>query len=737
MSEVAPLDSDASKSQDAGERQRLMRDAIANNLSVPVSAIVGILLVPVMLKALGQNDYGLWIVVTSISGIVAAVDFGLYWSVARVVAADPMGKESDTSDFVRSAANVFLLVGIVGCVMLGGVGFLMRDRLQLPAVEHETAILVFWLVGGALCADRISAFGSAVLNGLRRFELINIITAVASVTWALGVVALLINGGSILAVAGFNLAVAVLKGGGTLWIVTRRVPAFRYRPLFLRWGALRQHMVFAVSSLLIDVLSNITWNIAPVLIGFVSGPAAAVPFYIGQKFPVAVSGMSWRAAEVLFPAASENQNDPVRSEEVLRVGSRWVLVLALPFAILLIVAAPGLLRAWVGNTPPGTVMVLRILAATVVADAIMVTPLHMLWGRGAVRPILLVYAAQGFGTIILTLALAAIFGVAGAATGMLISIGVSAFVFLVVASREYDLSAWNLAAGAYRGLTLPILACSLSTLSVLYLGDQSRLWVILAMAVGGFFYMAVLFGFSGSSEEKRFASDVYRRLRSAVAGLPFLRSFWYFAIALSEFARDPWRNPSYFEWHFATPDPWHYETGEDRKRLILADSMLKRVQQAKFRKAIEIGCAEGVFTEMLAPRCESLIAVDFAPIALQRARQRLQHTDICFETFDLRRDPIPGTFDLITAMDILDTIFRPAVLKRVRNKLVDGLEPGGYLLLVDPRQNKMFETEWWGPLLLRGGKNVRDFIGRHSSLRLVFEDSTETHVFALFRKETA
>ena len=39
------------------------------------------------------------------------------------------------------------------------------------------------------------------------------------------------------------------------------------------------------------------------------------------------------------------------------------------------------------------------------------------------------------------------------------------------------------------------------------------------------------------------------------------------------------------------------------------------------RATLEIGCSIGVFTAMLAPRCDSLLAVDFSPTALERARR--------------------------------------------------------------------------------------------------------------------
>ena len=500
-----------------GERQRLMRDAVVNNIGAPVSAVIGLLLVPVMLRALGQDNYGLWIVATSMSGIVGLIDLGLGWSVCRAVAADPTGGKGDTFDIIRSAANVYVLIGIIGCVVLGGVGLLSGGSLHLPPFQRGTATLVFWLVGATLCADHVSGFGFAVLSGLRRFKLINVVATLASITWAMGAVIILMNGGNVADVAACQLIVAVLKSVGMLWLVARFSPKFRFRLGFIKWTALKRHVSFAASSMAAQTLSAIAWESAPVLIGFVSGSAAAVPFFIGQKFPLAVSGMSWRAAEVVFPAATENRHDTVASGDVLRVCSRWVLVLALPFTILFFVAAPDILHAWVGNPPPGSVMVLRILAATVLADAAAAPSLHLLWGRGAMRPILITYVAQAVGLIALILALIYPFGVAGAAWGMLIAIGAGAAIIFVTASRICDVNAWNLATDAMRGLALPVLACVISASIVINLAGDSRLCVVLGLSLGGLMYMATLFGFSGNKEEKRFAHDALSRLKDAAA----------------------------------------------------------------------------------------------------------------------------------------------------------------------------------------------------------------------------
>ena len=68
-------------------------------------------------------------------------------------------------------------------------------------------------------------------------------------------------------------------------------------------------------------------------------------------------------------------------------------------------------------------------------------------------------------------------------------------------------------------------------------------------------------------------------------------------------------------------DPWHYQTRwyEKRKR----DICLAVLPQAQYNNAIELGCGNGVFSELLGSRCQKLISIDGNNQAIQLAKQRL------------------------------------------------------------------------------------------------------------------
>ncbi len=173
---------------------------------------------------------------------------------------------------------------------------------------------------------------------------------------------------------------------------------------------------------------------------------------------------------------------------------------------------------------------------------------------------------------------------------------------------------------------------------------------------------------------------------------------------------------------FARADPWHYSTNQlqlVRHHGELA--MLDRVRgMNRFSRALEVGCAEGIFTELLAGRCDSLLATDFNEVALGRAKERCKREEhVQFASFDLRAEPLPGVFDLIVAIHILEYIQNPIPLRRIREKIIAAMTPGGYLLLGCVSFESPNERAWWNRYLLHGGKQINSFFARHPKLTLV------------------
>jgi trans-aconitate methyltransferase len=217
---------------------------------------------------------------------------------------------------------------------------------------------------------------------------------------------------------------------------------------------------------------------------------------------------------------------------------------------------------------------------------------------------------------------------------------------------------------------------------------------------------------------------------------PVLHSAWRFTLASVEFVRDPWARGATFDRCFdQQPDPWGFSQPREQERLQSALRMLEGVG-GRFERAFEIGCAEGMFTRHLQQHCASLLAVDVSTVALQRAQQ-LGHEGVKFLIWDLRHDAVPGDFDLVVAMCVLEYLRRPRDFRAARARLVTATRPGGYLLVGHARQSPMTENSRWGRWFLRDGKWINEFLERCPALEPVATAAGDHYINCLFRRRHA
>jgi SAM-dependent methyltransferase len=135
-------------------------------------------------------------------------------------------------------------------------------------------------------------------------------------------------------------------------------------------------------------------------------------------------------------------------------------------------------------------------------------------------------------------------------------------------------------------------------------------------------------------------------------------------------------------------DPWDYGSSayEQAKYRLTLDYLPERTG-----RTLELGCSIGVFTAMLAPRTSHLVAVDFSPTALERARERLGGApDVELPRRRLPEEMPDGPFDTIVCAEIL-YYWSPALVRDGLRRIEAALAPGGMLLAVhwrhpDPRR---------------------------------------------------
>ncbi len=125
-------------------------------------------------------------------------------------------------------------------------------------------------------------------------------------------------------------------------------------------------------------------------------------------------------------------------------------------------------------------------------------------------------------------------------------------------------------------------------------------------------------------------------------------------------------------------DPWGFidRWYELRKRALTMASLPRQ----HFGRVFEPGCSIGMLTELLAPRCDDLLATDVSALAVERARSRTSR----FGHVRVERGSVPGqwpdgAFDLVVLSEVGYYSGR-VDLSRLVTRATRSLSPGGVLL---------------------------------------------------------
>lgn len=140
-------------------------------------------------------------------------------------------------------------------------------------------------------------------------------------------------------------------------------------------------------------------------------------------------------------------------------------------------------------------------------------------------------------------------------------------------------------------------------------------------------------------------------------------------------------DPEYFETLYRDQgDPWDFETSPYEAAKY--QETLAALPATRFERVLEVGCANGVLTAQLGPRCDALLAADVSKTALAAASARCaDQPNIRIEMRRLPAEAPDEQFDLVLLSEVVYYWDSADIVKM--GAYLDGVvQSGGYVMLV-------------------------------------------------------
>jgi O-antigen/teichoic acid export membrane protein len=437
--------------------RRILQNTSSNVALHFIKIALTFVVTPVVVRALGNYDYGIWEMVIAVVGYLGVLDLGFKPTISRYAAKFNAEKDPQRLQVLFSTSLSFMgLVGGLGLIGFAVAALAFPEVLAASQDDVARYSIFLFIIGLQLFASFLGYVAESMLEGLQRYYAKNNVTIVNSLTGA-AVTLLFIDQFDAL------IFLAVLNGVGTttkfaaFFILLKRAQGetlaitTRYRSM----AFLKESFKFSIKSFIQGIATTVESNSPPVIIGSILGPATVVFYSLPTALAKQLRSLVWTLTHAFMPLFSDlhARGRVDQMAQVYMAGSRFVVTVVVPAIVGILALGADFIARWIG--PEYGVLAGDILPF--VACAFLVPAINPFAGRyltaiGQHGYIAKAAPISALSSILLSLVLIHPFGIKGVAVAIMIPP-----VVLTLAVTRFTCKHLGISMAAYaRRVLLPV-----------------------------------------------------------------------------------------------------------------------------------------------------------------------------------------------------------------------------------------------------------------------------------------
>ncbi|MBK8467146.1 MAG: oligosaccharide flippase family protein [Chloracidobacterium sp.] len=326
----------------------IFRNVVYGSLTWILPIGLGFVATPIIVRSLGNSDYGIYALVLGFISYSFTFNFGR--AITKYIAEYRVTGESEKiRDVVSASFFLNIVIGLIGVfVMCLSAGWLVRTVFNIePEAQHKT-ITAIYIASGIIFLWMLSQVFTSVLQGIQRFDVYSKIFTANSFVLTLGNLALAYFGYGLLSLLTWNIVVL------SAFFIVFGYAARRLLPEFgitFKFNSETLKLVLRYSSAIVatQLLANLLLLFERGFITHRLGPESLTYYVVPMSLGLYLHGFVASLVQVVFPLASELKNEP---EKLLRLYSKATKVICLLVVFVVVsvsVESSLFLRLWMGE----------------------------------------------------------------------------------------------------------------------------------------------------------------------------------------------------------------------------------------------------------------------------------------------------------------------------------------------------------------------------------------------------
>lgn len=468
--------------------------ALLSYIQMGLNVIIGLTYTPIMVRILGQSEYGLYSTAASSISMLSVLSLGFGSGYVRYYA---KYKVKEDYESISSLNGLFILIFIIIGIISLICGIFLTYNLNivfdtgLTQEEYITARRLMMLLTINLSLSFPMSVFSNIINSNEKFIFIRIVNMIKSVISPIATVIVLYAGYRSIAMVAITVVLSVVADMFFVYYVLF-VLKNKFSLGKVEHGLFKSMFIYTSFIMINTIVKQVNWNVDKVLLGRFQGTKEVAIYAVASSLHVYYENFATAVSHVFRPRIhiivnKTRDNIKLQKQELtnimIKVGRIQFIILGLIATGLIFFGEPFIIGYWVGEGYEQSyyVMLLLILPTSFYLIQALGQEIQRALNKHQFRSI--VYVFMSVINIIMTIFLCRIYGAVGAAIGTAVSV---VLVDVIIINIYYNLKCnidiilfWKNIILMCRGMIIPIVV----GFTMVKLLDMYNVWIFIVSIV--------------------------------------------------------------------------------------------------------------------------------------------------------------------------------------------------------------------------------------------------------------
>ena len=365
--------------------EKLHKNVRFNFYNYALALGIGLFLTPIVVKKLGGEQYGLWVMTGFILGYFGFMDLGLNRAAVRHIS---MSYSSDDKSRLSAVINSCLITNVIlGTLAFAALfllnGFLVQKIFKISEGLIPYARTTIYILSVIFLFRFPGATFDSILTGLQRIDLSQTINIISTILRAAATVAVLYSGGNVVGLMWVSFAFTILNLIALLIVTFILLPSIRIDFKNFSRRVLKELFIDGFYQTLIGATTQLGFYTDRILISSLIGISMVTPYQLANMIAMLPFTISHNFFTPVYALSAEMKarNDLIGLKKLFISGTKMTTMISFGLGLFLFCSSDQIYLLWMGPEYQLSARLMRLLVAIWTLASLNTIGCGIFWGQ--------------------------------------------------------------------------------------------------------------------------------------------------------------------------------------------------------------------------------------------------------------------------------------------------------------------------------------------------------------------